>query len=316
MLSRRANAIDVAKLEQELTSTGIVGWIHGSVPDKGLFVFTYRNPEDFFDYIELSLVATDSNIQAQLTALKRHDKIRVKGHFLDNPSPQKHVAVSSIEMVKKYEAGYTAEAYSYDAKPPAELLKGHEALFLVHAIGGDGHILVAEYKDVVVPVFVTDTAATRGLSRNDIVRIHYKVMERPGSPAHLVLDPRAKKPVEMVEAIGDYNGKPASREGALVMFPKSPEIIFNVFAVLDETKAGLPRQFTIVNFEQPEVFKQMREKLQAAWDKYPGAYTNGRNKLINTKLRVRVSGTYNQVSANQANPQILVGTADDVQIIE
>jgi superoxide dismutase len=100
------------------------------------------------------------------------------------------------------------------------------------------------------------------------------------------------------------------------MFPKSPEIIFNVFAVLQEKTKGFNRQFTIVNFEDMEAFKAAREKLQKAWDAHPNDYVNGRNKLVSTKVRVRVKGIYNQVSVNQANPQVLIKSADDITIID
>jgi hypothetical protein len=60
----------------------------------------------------------------------------------------------------------------------------------------------------------------------------------------------------------------------------------------------------------------MREKLQKVWDKYPGEYTNGRNKFVSKRLRVRVTGTFNQVSTSQANPQILINSPDNVQITE
>ena len=310
-----AGAVDLQQIEKELSTTGLEGWIHGAVKEKDLYVFTWRNPKNFFDYIDMSLVAMDSVIGARLATLSRHDKVRIRGRFLRNPSPQKHIAVTSVELVRKYESAYPSETYQHSTTLPGELLTKDKATFLVHAISGGGHILVVEYKDAVIPIFARDTTQVKDLSRNDIVQLSYTLQEYPGRPVHLELDKKLKRPVKVLESIKDINGKPASVEGTLVLFPKSPSISTNVFAVLQAAEGGFNRQFTIVNFENPELFKQAREVLQKAWDSHPGEYTNGRNKLISKKIRVRIGGTFNQVDANQANPQILIGSIDDVVIL-
>jgi hypothetical protein len=100
------------------------------------------------------------------------------------------------------------------------------------------------------------------------------------------------------------------------MFPKSPQVIFNVFAVLQELPGGMQRQYTLVNFDSPEKFTAIRTKLQDAWDAGgPDAAKSGRNKLISTKVRVRVTGTFNEIDPNQANAQIVLDSADSVQIV-
>ncbi|MES2964955.1 MAG: hypothetical protein V4760_13780, partial [Bdellovibrionota bacterium] len=110
------------------------------------------------------------------------------------------------------------------------------------------------------------------------------------------------------------HGKPAAVEGALIMFPQSPEIIFNVFAVEDASVPGIKRQFTLLNQDDPKVFKEIREKLQAAWDLHPGASVNARNKLKSNKIRVSVKGTFQVIDANQANAQVLLKSANDIVI--
>ena len=80
-LSIGAMAVDVDQIEKDLKGPGVTGWIHGAVHDRGLYVFTYRNPKNFFDYIEMSLLTKDPQIQEKLTTLNRHDKILVKGVF-------------------------------------------------------------------------------------------------------------------------------------------------------------------------------------------------------------------------------------------
>ena len=83
-----ARAVDVNQIEHDLGTTGVVGWIHGAVAERGIYVFTYRNPDDFFDYIEVSLVGMTSDMESRLATLGRHDKVRVKGKFLKNRVPR------------------------------------------------------------------------------------------------------------------------------------------------------------------------------------------------------------------------------------
>ncbi len=310
-----AFAVDLVQIEKDLNSSGIKGTIHGAVQSQGLFVFSFRNPTDFFDHVEMSLVSEDAELTKKMSALNRHDIVMIKGKFLKNPSPQVHILLSSLEMVKKFDSGFPVEPYRHEAKIPEELLNLQTANFLVHAIAGEGHILVAEYKDSIVPFFVKNAELTKNLWRNDLVQLNFRVKQNPGQPTHLALNESEPNALKVLESIKSLHDKPASIEGALVMFPKSPEIIFNVFAVDQPLKDGLKRQFTIVNFEDPALFKQVRELLQAAWDKPGNTYSNGRNKLISNTVRVRITGTFNEVSASQANPQILVKALTDIAVL-
>lgn len=311
-----ARAVDLSQIERDLGTTGVTGWIHGSVAERGIYVFTYRNPNDFFDYLEMSLVAMTSDMESRLATFGRHDKVTVKGRFLKNPSPQKHIAVDSIELVKKYETTFPTEPYSHEAKIPDDLLHLHSGIFLVHAIGGDGHILVAEYKDAVIPIFVHNGALTRDLYRNDVVKLTFNIQEFPDRPVHLNLDETVPKPVELIDSVKALHGEPASVEGALILFPKSPEIVFNVFAVQDILPSGVKRQYTLVNMDDPAVFKQIRDALQQAWDRHPKDYVNGRNKLVSTRVRVKATGIFNEIDPGQANAQIFLSSASSIQIIE
>jgi hypothetical protein len=309
-------AVDLKDVEKQLNTTGAEGWIHGAVADQQMYVFTYRNPTNFFDYVEMSLVATDPNIMKQLATFDRHDKVNVKGAFLDNPSPQKHIKVSAITMVKKYQSTYQVPAYEHEAKIPDDLLHKDMATFMVHAIAGDGHILVVEYKDAVLPIYVVNADLTKGLFRNDIVQIKFLFQDYPDHPVHLAVNESATDALKVIDSIQAKNGKSTVLEGALILFPKSPEINFNVFAVQEELTDGLKRQYTLVNFDSTDTFQKIRDALQKAWDKYPGAYVNGRNKLVSTRLRVKATGTFNEVDPSQANPQILLNSVDSIEIEE
>jgi hypothetical protein len=302
-------------VEEQLAQGGVEGWIHGAVAEQHEYVLTYRTPGQFFDYLEISLVARDEAVAKQLASFKRHDKVRVKGAYMaHNPSPQKHILVTSIELVKKYESAYEVPGYQYQAKLPDDLLEKDSEIFLVHAIAGNGQILVLQYKDAVLPVFVKDGELTKNLYRGDLVKLRFKIRRRPQEPVHLTID--ETQPVEVLESIKELNGQKTTVEGALVLFPKSPEISFNVFAVRQSLQAGLDRQFTLVNFENPEIFEAVRAKLQKVWDEGGKEYVNGRNKLVSTKIRIRVTGTLNDVDPSQANPQLLLDSADAVQVIQ
>jgi hypothetical protein len=300
-------------VEEQLTSKGVEGWIHGAVEGQSEYVLTYRTPGKFFDYLELSLVAKDDAVLKQLTGFKRHDKVRVKGAYMHNASPQKHILVTSIELVKAYENPYPVKPYEHEAKIPDELLDKTSETFLVHAVASDGQVLMLQYKDAVLPVFVHDGSLTKDLYRGDLVTLSFKLQRRPNEPVHLSLD--ETRPVEVLESIKALNGQKTTIEGALVLFPKSPEIAFNVFAVRQSLQGGLDRQFTLVSFENEELFKQLRAKLQAAWDEAGPAYVNGRNKLVSTRIRVRATGTLNDIDPSQANPQIVLDSLDDLQIL-
>jgi len=316
MLPKTAAAVDVNQIEADLATKGVTGWIHGAVKDRNLYVFTFRNPENFFDYLEMSLVAPDPAFGKSLETLTRHDLVRIKGTFMDNRSPQKHISLTSLELLQKFQNPYATEPYKYEAKIPDDLVNLSTATFLVHAIVGDGQILVVEYKDQVLPIYVHNAELTKNLARNDIVELKFHIQKKPNEPTHLGINEKETNPVQVIESVTAMHGKPVSFEGALVMFPKSPEIMFNVFAVEDQSHPGLKRQFTLVNVDDPKVFAAIRAALQAAWDRHPGQYVNGRSKLVSQKIRVRAQGTFNEVQANQANAQILLKSADAIQIIE
>ena len=305
-----------AKFERELQSgSAIEGEIHGAYPDLALYVFTYRNPKNFFEFVEASLVAPTAELNAELAALRRHDRVRIQGQLLDNRSQQPHVELSSLEVVRKYEPSPAIPRYEYTAAIPDDLSGKDNELFLVHAVIAGGAVLVVEHEDVVLPVYVRRPELTRDLARNDVVRLYYEIRTRPDRPVHLELKDM-EQPVEVVESVTALHGKPASVEGALVLFPRSPQVRFNVFAVLQELPGNAQRQYTLVNFDSPEIFETIRTKLQDAWDSGGSdSAVSGRNKLISTKVRVRATGTFNQIDANQANAQIVLAGPDSVEIL-
>lgn len=306
------------------TGEAIEGEMHGVYPELRQYVFTYRTPKKFFDFVEVSLVTSDPALDAQLAALRRHDRVRITGQLLDNPSPQMHVKLGSLELVKEWQPEPAMIEYEYEASVPRDLEGRNEATFLVHAVHAEGSLLVVEYHDVVLPIYVKRPELAKDLARNDVVRLQYVIRMLPHRPVHLELA-EVEKPIEVLESVFAMDGKPASVEGALVLFPKSPQVIFNVFAVLQELPNGLQRQYTLLppppedpalQAEFDAKFKAVRDKLQAAWDAAGAeAAVSGRNKLISTKVRVRATGKFNEEQANQANVQIYLDGPESVEIV-
>jgi hypothetical protein len=296
------------KLERALEAgRPVEGEIHGAYPELQQYVFTYREPDDFFDFVEVSLIPATPEVAEQLATLRRHDRVRIQGERAENRSAQMHVEVSAVEVVRKYEASPEVPSYEYEASIPQDLRGKDSELFLVHAVNAGGAVLVVERGDVVVPVFVRRPELTRNLARNDVVRLRYEIRERPNRPVHLELAD-VPNPVEVVDAITPLHGQPADIEGPLVMFPRSPQ-------VLQELPGGTRRQFTLVNFDDPAKFEAIRDKLQKAWaEAGDDAFVSGRNKLISTRVRVRAKGTFNQIDPNQANAQIILDGPEAIEI--
>lgn len=293
----------------------VEGEIHGAYPDLDLYVFTYRAPDNFFDFVEVSLIAPDEALATALAGLRRHDRVRIEGRPMANRSRQMHVELSALEVIDDYEPSPAIPDYAYEAALPGDLEGRQSALFLVHAVHEEGRVLVVEHRDAVLPVFVRRPALTRGLARNDLVRLFYEIRDYPDRPVHLELA-GIERPVEVVDSVMALHGRPADIEGALVLFPRSPQVRFNVFAVLETLPGGHQRQYTLVNFDSAEAFEAIRDKLQDAWDAAdPATAVSGRNKLISTTIRVRATGTFNQIDPGQANAQIVLDGPDAIRII-
>jgi hypothetical protein len=309
-------AIDLAEINKSLAGDGLVTEVHGSSPTQNLFLLTVRNPQNFFDFEHFSAYGKSATMTSNLLQLKRHDKIKVKGAIIESKSKQHHIEVDSFEIVSKYSHPQQPGDYEHQADIPTELLGKTSAEFLVHAVHKNGEVLVLEYKDSVVPVFVRpdQTLHTKDLARNDIIRMHYVIAQNPASPTHLKIAPQIAKPVEVLESIMLKHGKPADVTGALVLFPKSPQVSFDIYAIAEDAPFGLKRQYTLINFENPELFAKIRKLCEDAWKLAPNDFSNGRNKLVHNTIRFRAKGTFNQVDANQANVQILIKDIKDLEL--
>ncbi len=300
--------LDQAAMKQAVSHEGLRGMIHGANPATGAYVLTVRHPQDFFDSMEISLVPASPEVRQTLARLKRHDQVRVKGAFLNNPSPQPHLQVAEVILETPWQPSTMASPSrkTLESNMPATLPSSGELVGIVHALLEEGRLLVVEAGQQVWPVVVTDPAWTRDLWRGDGIRMTYRTQGWPPEPTHLMLENRAETPLVVFERLQMVHQKPLTLTGALVLFPQSPIINRDVWAIEQTTPEGLTRYFTLVNFDDPDEFSKIDARLRRWWDAESATAVSGRNKFINPKLLIQASGVANIESPNQANPQLTV----------
>ena len=317
-LAPTPEGIDIAEIERALKGDGLTGEIHAADPTNRQFVLTFRDPKDFFNNIQLVMASRDKAVIAFFQSMNRHDRVRVKGDFFHQgdmlpPSPQTHIEVKSIEMVKQYQAPMgAAEKCKKTTILPADLENITEANFLVHAVLKHGELLVLEYKDnfVFVSVPEKDTHLTKHLFRNDRIHMRFQLQNFPTRPTHLQLDSdtaSGKVPLKVLDSIHDLHAKRFTQEGRLVRFPKSPQINRDIWAVEQASPDGNARTFTLVNFTDKGEQEKIDAKLRAWWDassNQPNSFIDGRNKLIHARVKISATGKMNVVDPNQANAQM------------
>lgn len=309
---------DIPGLAKLLAQGRLPGRLHAVVPERSIYVFTYYpDPTNVFDFGNFPLKPANDAVAQRLAQINRHDAVSIKGAFIDNRAPIHHIRLDDFVLTKSYAADEVAPKYQRKTRIPDDLPEAGQAqrhlIGKVHAVADDGRILVIEYGDAVVPVFVPSPRLTEGLFRNDKVRVGFILPQKPPRPQHLWLDTAQAKPLEVLERLSDRHGKPFEAEGALVRYPKSPQLTSEVYAVQVVDADNVSRDYTLLNLD-PAIFKAIRAKLAAAWKARPGQGVDGRNKLVNQSIRVHAKGTFNLVARNQANAQILLASPDDLTI--
>jgi hypothetical protein len=305
---------DTAGLSVLLKDGRLPGWIHGAVHDRGLYVFTYRKPGDFFTFAEFPLAPATPEVATKLQQIKRHDELLIKGAFIQNTAPIRHIRLEDFTVVARWQSDEVVPPRTPETAFPEELVGMTEAIGKVHAVDPDGRILVIEYGDAVVPVYVRVPALTAGLYRNDKIRLAFEFAMVPPRPTHLWLDTAHARPLEVVERLLDRHGLPFEAEGSLIRFPKSPQISVDVYAVQVVDADGVSREYTLLNNSNTAIFNAILDKLGTAWKSRPGQGKDGRNKLVNPLIRVHARGIFNLIDPNQANAQILLDSPDDLTV--
>jgi hypothetical protein len=297
----------------DLNRNGLELEVHAAVHDYRQYVGTLRKPGNFFVNEQFPLVPARPNLISEFLKLKRHDRIRVKGELVNPRNPQRHIKVTSLEIIKPYEV--ELPPHHYEIRLPNDLPAQGKIRALVHAVTDEGRVLLIDYRGAILPVLMLRPELAKNLYRNDSIEIDYVFQNDPKRPPHLMLNRQSQTPLRVLYSIVSEHGKPGVRQGSLVLFPKSPQVQFNVFALEAENSVHLKHNYTLVNFDSPEEFQRIRQKLQAAWDAAPQDQVyNARNRLLNPRILVKATGTLNEVDPTQANPQILLKSADDLEI--
>ncbi|ACB53009.1 unknown [Crocosphaera subtropica ATCC 51142] len=306
--------INLSNLGNELEQTGLLGEIHGAVPEENIFVLSVRDPNNFFKFQHFSVIPGNKKTQDILSNVQRHAQVCLQGKLIRNPSPQPHIVVKSAVIMESWDGLEGYENYKYQADIPAELKYKNNATFKVHAINNEGKILVVEYKDKVLPIFVENPDLTKDLYRGDLITLSYKIQPWPRKPTHLTLNLKAENPINMVDRLVKQQGEEQTLTGKLVKFPQSPQIKFDVYAIEVMTQ-GLSRYYTLVNFEDAKEFENIRKKLANIWNNHLDTVKPGRNFLINPNINIEAQGKINIISPQQANPQILLDNATKIQVV-
>ena len=304
--------LQLPKLSSELTTTGLIGNIHGAAGTSQMFVLSVREPDNFFSYRQFSLVAKEPAILDNLKQLHRHDRVCIRGNLIANPSPQKHIAVDSVQVLEPWSQPEGFTPYERQVDWRGELSQQTSLTAKVHAIAADGKILVVEYHDGIIPIFVTTPEYTQDLYRGDIIQLAYQIQSYPQQPTHLQLDTSVAEPVKVLDAIVAHHDREQVLTGSLVKFPQSPQIKFDVYALEVDTQ-GSKRYFTLVNLDDMAEFERIRTKLAQIWQENAATARSGRNMLINPTVQIEAQGLINVVSPEQANPQILLESAAQVK---
>jgi hypothetical protein len=300
---------ELTKLEKDLTGDGLVGRIHGLNSSVGTYVFSWRDPEDFFHGALFTMVSRDTGLLKVMNSLSRHDKVRIKGRFIENDAPQKHIAVSSVEILQKN----AREGENTNACIPAEVYEKSEMTALVHASLSDGNILLIDLKDIILPVYIRDNKWTKNLYRNDLIKFKYIVRSNPKRPTHLELNVDDPEPLVVLNKLVEQHGQRRTIEGSLVRFAKSPQVKFDIYAIETTDQLGNRVNYTLINFENSELFASIREKAGRVWDRYKATAVDGRNKMVNRKIHVSATGLINVVATDQANPQVVLDSVDNLK---
>jgi hypothetical protein len=317
-------------ISEKLQFDGLTGWIHGAAPRFGYYVFTYRSedesdPMSFFKAEEFSLITKDPTVRNSLLSLRRHDKIRIFGKIKKTRSPLRHLEIESVEVLEDYE-----KSSEYNHKASLDLKNGDTALLFgkIHTVIADGKALVFEYKDIILPVFLTPDqyGLTRNTFRNDKVLLSVKAVSFGNRPAHLYLNGVTDNPLKVVNRMQDCHGSSTKLTGLLTRFEKSPQINRNIYAIKIVDKNGVERNFTLfpnVDFNDPttnpndrfrKLFMEISSKVEKAWNSEIDSISPSRNHSFNAKITIRAKGIMNIVSKTQANPQIYISDADDIEV--
>ncbi|MBY0404930.1 MAG: hypothetical protein K2X66_13605 [Cyanobacteria bacterium] len=328
---------------------GLKGRIHAAIPSQNLYLFSYRNPQNFFDSIYCSVLAQSTGAKSVLTTLHRNDGVILKGSQILFNNQQPHLLVESVEPYDFYAPSSNPLIFPQNAteKPienpslqnsiSSSPIKPQPGYFLVHAVLEDGHIVVLESNNREIQMLPIKKRSpllkyTRSLWRGDEIFIpSYAPLSFPPHPTHLKITGSLKHPekaIQIIDRIQKKHHKKITVEGRLILFPKSPLINRDVWAiecfepqplktlsVVNTTSPQFPpRYFSLVNFETQGLQSKIDEKLKTIWQNDPSQVEDLRHKYGKQNLFIKVSGRFNIVDSNQANAQLVITDLNEMSL--
>lgn len=308
--------LDRAAIAEVLRSPeGLAGTLHGKTPDRqgNPVVLTVRDPDDFFAARQLTLIPSSPDSAETLNLAKRNDMVCIRGSLAPFGGDQIHVTVSEVDFLEPFSDRYPdLPPYAYSGPNPEDLPPQGELKARIHS--AEAELLVVEVGDRIMPVAVPQGMDISPLPwRFDTVTMNFRKAPMPGGITHLVL---AGPALAITASLRADHGKATTVEGNLAVFPKSPLISRDTYAISRVDGDGFETTFTLVNLDDRAVFEAAQKKLADAWltAENSGAITRGRNHFLNPTVRISVTGTLNVVSAAQANPQVIVSSPEDINV--
>ncbi len=231
-------SISREEIQRRVTGDGLTGIIHGAVPSRDFFIFTYAErsttqSHGFSVRTELALTTTRDRIREQLRGLHRNEQVTIKGSLLDNRAPVPHIDVSEVTVLRSYQRDPRAQQEVASPAILNALPEQGSFVAIVHFVSRAAAFLVVDYRDHVVPIIVPTSARNEtfdrlyaSLNRFDRVRIHYRKIPRQGEhqPLHVRLARTEGSPIEVEEAVTSIHQTQTTARGWLVQYPINPAI--------------------------------------------------------------------------------------------
>lgn len=303
------------EFEKLLSTNGVTGLVHGSIPRADMYVFVYGDPIQGGEHF--SLIPQNDEIRSKLEKITRHQAVTINGKLLKKGTPQQHILVEAINpgtvWNPKVPFKYTKEPYFTPEELKKELEEKKEINCVVHAVLHDGKVLIINYQGGVIPVHVNDPKWTKDLRSSDKIKLRYKVRDHEHGPPHISLRIENNiPPVQVIDAIlplSDSKEK-YKLEGSLVWFPKSPILTREVWGLRVVDSNGLVRTFSLHNLRDKQDVQKIDAIFQKAWQKKNNGFIRSSSFFYHPSIKVEVTGDIIHFVPNQRNPLIDLDSKD------
>lgn len=321
------NDRSMAEVADTFKAGPVSGYIHAANTETHTFVFTYNDPNDTAKTRNVAIIPLSEKLYNEMNALHRFDRVSITGELLNRPIPQPHVLVHQLKVLERWSETPTSAASDSTAhqEPTASapddkpvdiesILNESDSPTLlgkVHAIVGQGHVLMFDYKGTVIPVMVQDTTLTRTLWRGDKVKLALSMLPSPQEPHHLMLNPaNGQVPVELVQAVKSLHEPPLTITGPLVYYPPSPLHTQAAWAIQHTDEFGLQWSFVLKAHNDTDQAK-LDETVEQLWKAHKDTALESHHKWINPQVVLRVKGIGEETMPSQWNPVLKVDSIVD-----